>query len=133
MFPFCKEKGLDPAYLDGEINLWVSFEFAHSLIRRLLELSGGDENACFEAGMLGISPDTLGKPMFTAARVGLSEGYLYKTLIKISRLYNRVGEFRVRSLVRNRLVMEYTPKSGLRIWSCCTPVAQYTAFFPGLH
>jgi len=104
------DTGMDLEYF-GDHNNWVSFEYAHSIFRKIIELSG-DENVCQEVGRSIISPEGVGKAIWVAMKAVGNPSRVYKGFFDHAKTYNRVGVFQILSLSKNRMVLEYRPKEG---------------------
>jgi signal transduction histidine kinase len=107
---FLRETGMDLKYF-GEHNNWISFEYAHSIFRRIVELAG-DEKVCLEVGRRTVSPEGVGRAAWIAMKAVGNPLMVYKRIFDMAHVYNRVGVFTVLSLSKNRLVLEYRPKEG---------------------
>jgi signal transduction histidine kinase len=107
---FLDDTGMDIEYF-GEHNNWISFDYAHSIFRKIIELSG-DENICEEVGRRTISPEGVGKAIWIAMKAVGNPSRVYRGLFDHTKIYNRVGVFQTLSLSKNRMVLEYRPKEG---------------------
>ena len=56
---FLGDTGMNLEYF-GDHNNWISFEYAHSIFRKIVELSG-NEDVCLEVGKRTVSPEGEGK------------------------------------------------------------------------
>lgn len=114
---FLEETGMDQAYLDDHNN-WLSFEYAHRIMRTLVDLAG-DEGVCREAGTKVLTPETLGRAAWIAMKAVGTPSLVYKGIFDHAKIYNRVGKFEVLELEKNRMVLEYRPKEGFRETDKC--------------
>ncbi len=114
---FLDEVGVEQSYLDDHNN-WLSFEFSHRLFRRLVELSG-DEKICIEVGQQIYTRETLGTTVWIALKALGTPAVVYRKIFELAQIYNRVGRYEVRSLTRNRLVLEYRPGEGYQETDKC--------------
>jgi signal transduction histidine kinase len=107
---FLKNTGMDREYF-GDHNNWISFEYAHSIFRKIVELSG-DDQVCLEVGRRTVSVEGVGRAVWIAMKAVGNPTLVYKKMFALGPIYNRVGVFRILSLTKNRLVLEYRPKEG---------------------
>lgn len=107
---FLDETGMDLEYFRDHNN-WISFEYAHSIFRKIVELSG-NEDVCYEIGRRTVSPEGVGKAVWIAMKAVGNPFRVYKGMFTLAHTYNRVGVYKVLSLSKNRLVLEYRPKEG---------------------
>ncbi len=87
-------------------NNWISFDFAYKILDTLKEKLG-TEKACWEAGTYAYRPESLGRAVWTAAKSLGTPTLTFKHTVNHSRIYNRVGTFKILSTKKNRLVLEY--------------------------
>ena len=92
-------------------NNWISFELAHDLLV-LLRDKLETEKACWEAGTYTVKPEALGFAIWTGAKSVGTPALVFKQWVEHSKVYNRVGEFRVLRMERNHLTLEYKPQDG---------------------
>ena len=107
---FLDETGMDLEYFRDHNN-WISFEYAHTIFKKIVELSG-NEDVCYEVGRRTVSPEGVGKAVWIAMKAVGNPFRVYKGMFSLAHTYNRVGVYKVLSLSKNRLVLEYRPKEG---------------------
>jgi class 3 adenylate cyclase len=91
-FEACRQTNMPAEYLLKDDN-WVSDEFAHLFVEKLIELTG-NKTIARDAGKLIVSPDSVGPIEFELLR---SLGNLFLVLLKFPsemRWTNRLAEFR---------------------------------------
>ncbi len=97
--------GLSREYLKDPNN-WISFALAHTILATLRDKLG-TEKACWEAGTYGVRSESLGRAVWITLKSIGTPALVYKTTVSHSKVYNRVGAFRIVSVRRNKLVLEY--------------------------
>jgi len=107
---FLGDTGMDLEYF-GDHNNWISFEYAHSIFRKIVELAG-DEKVCLDVGKRTVSPEGVGKAVWIAMKAVGNPSIVYKKIFDLGHIYNRVGVYKVLSLTKTRMVLEYRPKEG---------------------
>jgi signal transduction histidine kinase len=107
---FLHDTGMDREYF-GDHNNWISFEYAHSIFRRIVELSG-DHQVCLEVGRRTVSVEGVGRAVWIAMKAVGNPSMVYKKIFALGHIYNRVGIYKILSLTKGRLVLEYRPKEG---------------------
>jgi hypothetical protein len=107
---FLGDTGMDLEYF-GDHNNWISFEYAHSIFRKIVELAG-DEKVCLDVGKRTVSPEGVGKAVWIAMKAVGNPSMVYKKIFDLGHIYNRVGVYKVLSLTKTRMVLEYRPKEG---------------------
>jgi len=107
---FLHETNMDRAYFEDHNN-WISFDYAHSIFRKIADLSG-DDDVCLEVGRHTVSPEGVGKAAWIAMKAVGNPFRVYKGIFALAHTYNRDGVYKILSLTKNRLVLEYRPKEG---------------------
>jgi len=107
---FLRDTGMDFEYF-GDHNNWISFEYAHSIFRKIVELAG-DEKVCLDVGRRTVSPEGVGKAVWIAMKAVGNPSMVYKKIFDLGHIYNRVGVYKILSLTKTRMVLEYRPKKG---------------------
>lgn len=105
---FLEAHGLARSYLDDPNN-WISFEFAHDLLA-LIRDRCHSEKACWEAGAYTVKREILGSVIWTGAKSVGTPSRVFKQWVEHSKVYNRVGEFRILHAEKNRISLEYIPR-----------------------
>ncbi len=105
---FLEAHGMTRAYLEDPNN-WISFDFAHDLLA-LIRDRCRSEKACWEAGTYTVRREILGPAIWTGAKSVGTPSLVFKQWVEHSKVYNRVGEFRILQAEKNRLVLEYLPR-----------------------
>jgi signal transduction histidine kinase len=108
---FLHETGMERAYFEDHNN-WISFAYANTIFRKIVDLSGGQESICREAGRRIVSPEGIGRAAWIAVKALGNPARVYKGIFALAHTYNRVGAFKILSLTKNRMVVEYRPKEG---------------------
>ncbi len=109
---FLASHGVSREYL-RDPNNWISFNFAHELLVTLRDKLG-TEKACWEAGLHTYRPESIGRATWIAVKSVGTPALTFKLSVNHSKIYNRVGEFRIVSSQKNRLVLEYQPSERFR-------------------
>jgi signal transduction histidine kinase len=107
---FLDDTGMDLEYF-GDHNNWISFEYAHSIFRKIVELAG-EEKVCLDVGRRTVSPEGVGKAVWIAMKAVGNPSMVYKKIFDLGHIYNRVGVYKILSLTKTRMVLEYRPKEG---------------------
>ena len=107
---FLRDTGMDRKYFEDHNN-WISFEYAHSIFRKIVELSE-DDQVCLEVGKRLIDPENIGKAVWIAMKAVGNPSLVYKKMFDLGPIYNRVGVYRILGRTQNRMVLEYRPKEG---------------------
>ncbi len=107
---FLQDTGMTREYFEDHNN-WISFEYAHSIFRKIVDLSG-DETICQEVGRRTVSPEGVGKAAWIAMKAVGNPRRVFKGMFALAHTYNRVGAYKILSLSKNRMVLEYRPKEG---------------------
>jgi signal transduction histidine kinase len=105
---FLEAHGIPRSYLDDPNN-WVSFDFAHDLLA-LIRDRCNSEKACWEAGTYTVTKEILGQVIWTGAKSVGTPSQVFKQWVEHSKVYNRVGEFRILQAEKNRITLEYIPR-----------------------
>ncbi len=72
----------------------------------------GDDQVCLEVGKHLIDPKNVGRAVWIAMKAVGNPSLVYKKMFALGPIYNRVGVFKILSLTKNRMVLEYRPKEG---------------------
>lgn len=107
---FLHASGMDREYF-GDHNNWISFQYAHAIFKRIVELSG-DNRICLEVGKRLICPENIGKAVWITLKAIGNPSRVYKQMFHYAHIYNRVGVYKIVTLTKNRMVLEYRPKEG---------------------
>lgn len=105
---FLEAHGIARSYLDDPNN-WISYEFAHDLLA-LIRDRCHSEKACWEAGTYTVRREILGPAIWTGAKSVGTPALVFKQWVEHSKVYNRVGQFRILKAEKNRLSLEYIPR-----------------------
>lgn len=107
---FLNETGMTREYFEDHNN-WISFEYAHKIFRKIVDLSG-EESVCLEVGRRTVSPEGVGKAAWIAMKAVGNPARVYRGIFALAHTYNRVGVYKILRLTKNRMLLEYRPKGG---------------------
>ncbi|MEW6439576.1 MAG: ATP-binding protein [bacterium] len=107
---FLASTGMPREYFE-EHNNWISFEYGQLILRELVRLAG-DDDVCLAAGKNLYRPEVIGRAVWVGVKALGTPSLVYQKMFALSSIYNRVGDYTVRALSKNRMVVEYRPKEG---------------------
>lgn len=102
-----RSTGMDPAFLHDESN-WVSYEYQHRLLKRIVEETG-DPEAAFKAGTFAASPQALGALYLVLRPFGTPE-LVYRALPEFIPRMARTGNFSVPECRDGKATIEFRMK-----------------------
>ena len=101
--------GASPRELDDE-TAWLSLSFCEELCRRIVDRTGTSD-VLIEAGRAAFSPRYFGF-LYAFARAFASTELLFRKVVELSPVVNKVARFSLRHLSPGHVILEYVPVEG---------------------